>query len=586
MFDPRIYRAALLPAVAAFVLLMFSLEPVPSVLPAPVSAPTFDGTEATRTARSIVVLAPDREPGSAGDLAVADLVRERFASIEGGEVSTQDYESTFRGEDVSLRNVLLTLPGGSERTILVVAHRDSAEGPGAATSAAATAELLGLADNLGGSRHARTIVLASTDGGSDGATGVRELIESLPRPDDIDEALVISQPGARGAEPPFVVAAGVDPDSPAPQLVQTARAGAAREFEQRDPSPGPWIGLSRLAVPFGLGEQAALRGEGIEALALSSAGERQVDLERDQTVAPASLAASGNAMLELILTLDEAERPPAAGPDEYIRLGDNLIPGWTLSLLSITLLLPALLAAADTWLREYRADWRSRRSLPWTAERALLPLAALVLAYVLGIVGLVPDPVYPYDPGLFPAGVEAPIAFVALAAAVALAALLVRPLRTPLDVEPHALAAAAGLLTNFALLGIWLLNPYLALLLTPAAHVWLLPARAAGPPRAALVVLVSLVALVPAIAAFATVSSQLDLGLSAPWHLLLLIEDGQIGLEMSLLWCVMVGGLIGCVAAAASGRGKTKPPLPPVLGSSSHPGPGSLGSSPPALRGR
>ena len=81
-----------------------------------------------------------------------------------------------------MRNVILTLPGSSERTILVLAHRDSAEGPGAATSAAATATLLGLADDLGRSRRTKTMIFASTDGGSDGAEGARKLIEDLPAP--------------------------------------------------------------------------------------------------------------------------------------------------------------------------------------------------------------------------------------------------------------------------------------------------------------------------------------------------------------------------------------------------------------------
>ena len=42
MFDPRIYRAALLPAVAAFVLMMFSLERIPPALEQPVASPEFD----------------------------------------------------------------------------------------------------------------------------------------------------------------------------------------------------------------------------------------------------------------------------------------------------------------------------------------------------------------------------------------------------------------------------------------------------------------------------------------------------------------------------------------------------------------
>ena len=576
----------MLPAVAAFVLLMFLLEPIPSVMPAPNRVLTFETSDATRTARSIVELAPERQPGSDGNRAVADLVRERFSAIEGGEVSVQDFDSTFDGEDVSLQNVILTLPGASPDTILVVAHRDSAEGPGAATSAAATGQLIALAEALGGTRHDRTIVLASTDGGDGGADGVRELAGSLPRPESIDEALVISQPGARGVEPPFVVSSGLDPDSASPQLVQTARAGASTQFGQRDPSPGPWAGLSRLAVPAGLGEQAALQGEGIEALAISAAGERQIAPGDDTEISAETMGAAGSAMLDLILTLDESDRPPGEGPDDYIRLGDNLIPGWTLSLLAVTLLLPALLTAADTWLRELRVDFRNRRSAFWAAERVLVPLAGLLLAYLLGIVGLVPDPQFPYDPGRFPAGAEAPIAFVAIAGAMALAGLLIRPLRTPLDVEPHTLAAASGLLTGAAIFGIWLLNPYLALLLAPAAHVWLLPARASGPPRGVFIALAAVLSLIPAVVAFLTVSAQLDLGLSAPWHLLLMIEGGQFSLGMCLLWCALLGGLLACVSAAAARSNRPALDQPSVLGPGAYAGPGSLGATPSALEGR
>ncbi len=582
MFDPRIYRAALLPAVAAFVLLMFSLEPIPSALQQPISSPTFNVGDASRTTRSIVAAAPDRTPGSDGDATTADLVRSRFGEIEGGEVSVQDFDSTYDGEDVKLQNVLLTLPGSSESTLLVVADRDSADGPGAASSAAATATLVNIADSLGGSRHERTIVLASTDGGSDGERGARELIDSLPRTETIDAAVVISQPGARDPKPPFVVSSGTDPESPSAQLVQTARTIASSAFDQRDPAPGTWLGLSRLAVPMGLGEQAALRDAGIEAVAISSAGERQLPADsRDAvTASPTTLEASGSAVLNLLLTLDDADGAPADGPDSYIRLGDNLIPGWTLSVLALTLLLAPLLAAADTWLREFRVDWRTRRSAFWVIERAAPPLAALSLLYLLALFGLVPRPGFPYDPARFTAGSEAPIAFGVLAAAFVLAGLLIRPMRTPLDIEPHTLAAAAGILCGFALLGIWLLNPYLALLLAPAAHVWLLPARAAGPPRTVLVAIVAVLSAAGALAAFATVSAHLDLGASGPWNLLLMIADGQIGPVMSILWCALIGGLIACVAAAAS-AGRMTPPIAgvPIRGAGSHAGPGALGAT-------
>lgn len=582
MFDPRIYRAALLPALAAFVLLMFSLEPIPSSLQEPVSTPEFDGGEAARTARSIVSLAPSREPGSPGDAAVADLVQERFAAIEGGQISVQDFDSTFGDEDVKLRNVVLTLPGSSGKTLLIVAHRDSAEGPDAAGSAAATALLVGIADDLGGSRHDRTIMLASTDGGSDGAEGARELIDSLPSSAAVESAIVISQPGVEDPQPPFVIPSGTGPESPSIQLVRTASSIASGAFEERVAAPGPWTGLARLGVPIGLGEQAALRDRGVEAIALSASGERPVpaDSADAQEASEKTMQVSGAIALDVILTLDDADRAPAAGPDDYIRLGDNLIPGWTLALLALTLLIPPLLAATDTWLRELRLDWRTRRSAFWAIERVLPPLASLLLAYLLGLIGLVPDPRFPYDPARFPGGAEAVIAFITLAAAFVLAGLLIRPMRTPLDVEPHTLAAAGGMLTGIALVGVWLLNPYLALLLAPAAHVWLLPARAAGSPRAVLIAIVALLSLAPAVAAFLTVAAELNLGTSAPWHLLLMIVDGQIGLLTCLLWCAMLGGLLACISAAGAAPGLAPAADVPLRGAGSHAGPGALGGTP------
>lgn len=586
MFDPRIYRAAFLPTLAAIVALMFSLEPAPRPLEQPISMPTFDGTAAARTARAIPSLAPAPEPGSPGDAALADLVRERFRAIDGGEVSIQDVDSSYRGDDVTLSNVILTLPGDSQEAILVIAQRDASSGTGAATSAASTAALLTMADELGGSRHNRTIVLASTDGGSDGATGARDLVDQLASAGGVSVGIVISQAGVGAAVQPLVIAGRTGPESAAPGLVETARSIVASQFGQKTSSPGPWQDLAGLAVPVTLGEQSALADEGVESLAIDPGGERGIDPGRSDaaTVDSETLRATGAAALDLVLTLDEAAKLPAAEPQSYLRLGDNLIPGWTLAALALALILPALLAAGDTWLREFRRDHRTRRSAPWALERILVPAAALVLAYGLSLIGLLPDPRFPYDPGRFPAGIEAPIAFVVLAGALVLAGLLIRPMRTPLDSEPHALAAAAGLLGCVSLIGIWLLNPFLALLLVPTAHVWLLPARAAGPPRPGVIATVAALSLLPVLAAAATVAARLDLGLEAPWHLLLLVVGGQIPIGVSLLWCGVLGGLLAAVTAAAA-----RPLLPiaetaaSVRGAGSHAGPGALGGTPSAL---
>jgi hypothetical protein len=152
----RLYRAAFLPALAALVALLFSLQGVPEALSPSGTPINFDGATAAKAARQIAGAEPDRTPGSSGEAAVADLVEKRFAAIRAGEVSEQTYDSSFDGDDVQLRNVLLTLPGESDRIIAVIAARDSARGPGATSSAAATATLLELARDLGSSTHSKT----------------------------------------------------------------------------------------------------------------------------------------------------------------------------------------------------------------------------------------------------------------------------------------------------------------------------------------------------------------------------------------------------------------------------------------------
>ena len=129
---------------------------------------------------------------------------------------------------------------------------------------------------------------------------------------------MISQPGVPEPKPPFVITSGSGPDSPSAQLVQTARDIATTKFDQRDPAPGPWVGLSRLAYPGGLGEQVALRRAGIEAIAISAHGERRIPAAADgpEAISSETLGASGDTMLELILTLDRTDEPADAGPSE------------------------------------------------------------------------------------------------------------------------------------------------------------------------------------------------------------------------------------------------------------------------------
>ena len=81
MIEPRVYRAAFVPALLAVVLAMFSFESRPRPLPQGLAADVlFDGAQAADLAARIATDQPDRRAGTRGDLATAQLVADAFAA--------------------------------------------------------------------------------------------------------------------------------------------------------------------------------------------------------------------------------------------------------------------------------------------------------------------------------------------------------------------------------------------------------------------------------------------------------------------------------------------------------------------------
>ncbi len=130
LIDYRLYRLAFIPAVLAVIVLMFSLEGAPEAIEPTTPPTTFEGNRAAAAARQVAALAPERSSGSQGDVAIADFVAERFDEVAAGAVTEQLYEAEVDGEQVSLRNVAITLPGDADSTIVVLAARDSPSGRG------------------------------------------------------------------------------------------------------------------------------------------------------------------------------------------------------------------------------------------------------------------------------------------------------------------------------------------------------------------------------------------------------------------------------------------------------------------------
>jgi hypothetical protein len=553
--DFRLYRAAFIPALLAAVTLMFSLEGVPEPVEPGVPTSGFEAGPAMAVAREIVSVAPERTPGSDGDNRVADLVADRFAEIEAGTPSEQQVDATFDGDDVRLRNVLLTLPGETDATIVVLAARDSVEDPGAASSAAATGVLVALAEVLGVAGHSKTYVFASTSGASEGAAGARELLEGLEGAGPVDAVVVISQPGAVDPRQPYVITTSTGTQSGSAQLRQSAERAVSTQTGVTPNGAGGFGQLARLALPSGLGQQAPLVEMGVDAVAISSAAERPLPpgFDQEEDLSAGTVSNFGRAAQSTVQAVDAAPASLEHGPATYLEVGGNLVPGWTLSLLALGLLLPAVVAAVDAAARALRRDELLTTGLAWAAAFALPVIGGVALLYGLSFVGVVPRPEFPFDPASFEVGTAAIATAVLITAAVIGSAALVRARSRP-SVPHDAAVAGLGLTASAACLVLWLANPYLALLLAPAAHVWLLATGTACRARGATAGVAAVASLLPAVIAVGHVASALDLSGAAPWTFAIMVADGQIGFWSVLALCFLLGMLAGTVVASGSGR--------------------------------
>ena len=567
LLDLRAYRLGFAPVLATLVVLAFSVQGVPAPLEPAAGTIEFDADAAQTTTRAILRVAPTREPGSEGATAAADLVRTNLEEIGPGSVAEQRFEASVDGDEVQLRNILLTLPGNSDRAIVVVAGRDSRSGTGAASSAAATGVLLELAAELGVSGRELTLIFGSIDGAEAEAQGVREMFEALPDRTVVDAAVVISQPGSSEPAPPHLVTSSSDDRRPSQQLIRTAeealraRAGAPAGLD------GALGQIARLALPAAAGAQAALLGEGVNALAISSAGEVPLPASEAgvESLSGDSIERFGATAQALVGSLDAGAAAITEGASSYVRLGDNTIPGWTISLLALVLLVPPALPVALELLRARRRDRTARSAIGWAAEWALVGLTPLLGLFALALVGLIPRPETPYDPGRFEVGPMELIALVFLAALAAAAWWVLGVRRMPAAPGSATLGAAAGAVCLAACVAAWLANPFLALVMAPLAHVVVIHA-ASGRRPAALAIPVALIAAVPLMAVLVHVAGALDWGAGTPWQLVVLVAGGGVGVISAAALAVAIAATIavtraglGSLGAAAQAPSRGRP---------------------------
>jgi Peptidase family M28 len=548
MIDLRLYRYALLAVPLAAVIAMFSLQSVPSPLSGGVPPDAFDPAVAAPLAKELATSAAYPTPGSAADEKMAEQVKQNFSSIEGVTVSEQRFSGSFHGHDVDLRNLIATLPGESDRQIALIAPRDVAQGSGAVTTAAATAALLQIADTFSGSSHRRTLVFVSTDGSSIGALGAKRFIRDYSDAGLLDAAIVLSQPAVREPAAPLVIPWSSGPQSTASQLDETAASIVSKEAATPAGDEGPLDDLFRLALPAGLGEQGPLVEAGLPAVRLSSDGELPLEAAEDtpDNFNTDTFARFGRASLALILALDASPGAVQHGPSGYIGVAGNLLPGWTIAMLALALLLPVALGAGAGLAAAARSPIEAARGFLWAGLRIGPFLGALIILLAAGLVGLLPSPDFPFDPREESLGLGGSIAVVVAVLAYCGIAFFLRPLRPPPLQASRGAASAAVLLACVAALGIWAVNPYLGLLVALGLQAWLFAAtRPGGWPT---VIGLVLLGLVPLVLLVGNLAGRFDAGIGV-WHdLLLMLADGQIGTSLALLGCVLGGAGVAIVA--------------------------------------
>ena len=594
MIEPRIYRAAFIPALLAVVLVMFSLENRPKPVPQGLAADVlFDGDVAYRELRQFVERRPDRRPGQLASAAAARDIAERFRALEEEGFQTSVDSWTENGE--RLVNVIARRPGATRDQIVIMAARDSQSVPDATGSAADTAALLELARVIKGRPSKKTLVLASVDGSTLGDAGARRFARTAEDRDRIQAVIVLSNLGASSARGPLVIAWANDDRRGSIGLQRTATASVREELGVEPSEEGALGQFVRLAYPLGLGAQGPLLSDGIEAIRISGSGELPPpeDERGLEDVSVDRLGQLGRSALRLTSALDSASEEPEHGPRSYVAVSRRILPGWVLAVLAAAFLLPALVASIDAFARARR---RREDAPGWWRMIALwtLPfLTAFAMAELLVLLEQAPDAgAAPSEPGVHPLDGGALAALGACTATALLVWLLVRP-----RLRRRARAAdlgGAGAVTSLALvlivLAVWLLNPFAALILLPAVHVWMLAMLSEVRLSRGGAIAVVLAGLLPPLIAAVVYLDRLALDpLEGLWYLWVLATGHAISPVTTLLACVfaaVVAVTITLIAARVGAPEPLAPEGPPVRGPGGYAGPGSLGGTPSTLTRR
>ncbi len=596
MFNWRLYRAACVPVLLALAIAAFSLTARPRPLTSTLAPDAFDGARAMAETKSLAAEFPNRRPGSRGDEMIAAHISralEGLGGTAGGGFSVRTVRfkaQTIDGER-SLTTVVAERPGSTGATpIAILAHRDAAA-RGAQAEISGTAALLELARVFAARETRRTIVLVSTSGGSGGDAGASDIAAYAHGP--FDAAIVLGDLAGSNQRKPYVVPFS-DGFGSAPLQLQRTVADAITKQLGSDPGAPSTIGqLAHLAFPFAAGEQGPLNARGLPAVLVQVSGERGPSA--GEPVNAERLEGFGRAVLSAVDALDAAP-DVSDGFQTGVMIQRQTMPVWALRLLVAALMLGPLLLAVDALARLLRRREPVGRWMLWTLACAFPFFLSALFAYLLGWLSIVPAaPATPVLPSAMPFDGSAAMAVAAVGLGLGLAwltwPLLVR--RLGVGVRPSSDAAGLSILLVLltVCLIVWAVDPFTALLLVPALHLFLFIVSPELRPRPLGALALVALALLPPALLVSFYAHQLGLGPGeTAWTAVLLLAGGHVGVLGALLWSLALGCLVAGAMLALTppdslpGPATQGPSRITIRGPSRYAGPGSLGGTESALR--
>jgi peptidase M28-like protein len=553
----RLYRGTWLFVGLPLLVLAFSVAR-PTALQPPNLPPAFDADAARLLAADLAATAPDRRAGTPGAASAVRWFRAQLAPyrfVVRSESFTADVPHRGR---VRFVNLLASKAGLSQKTIVVMAHRDdTGSGPGADDNASGTAALLELArayapsGNAARARLPYTLLFLSTDGAVDGGVGAAWFAAHAEEAPDV--IAVLNLDAVAGAGRPRLEVGGDTPRSPTPGLVETVRAQLAAETGA-DPSRSSALRqLLDLGFPYSRYEQAPFVSRGIPAVTITTAGDRPRSGSADTaaTLHTGRLREIGRATQNVLDALQQGIAL-SPGPASYVYLGTRIVRGWAVELVLVAMLLPFLAAAVDLFARCRRRRIRIAPALRSYRSRLGFWAWCGVLFGFFALVG-----VWPGGAARPPVldGVRWPAAgLLGLAVLAGLGWIVARdrllPRRRARPEEELAGHTAALLALGVVALLVVATNPFALVFVLPSLHVWLwLPqVRLSRPWVRALVLVLGFAGPLLLLWSFA---SRYALGWDAPWYLAWLYSLGYApatGLVIGLGWAAAAGQLVALSA--------------------------------------